>query len=105
MQEHITQRSKGSLKELMKEVVANREVRVAYHAVGLTNTGKTAEGQQDQHDIGKTLTITVNTTGDLQYAVIKTEQCGRKLRKRHKKDIEQIEKYHITSQFCDAQKP
>lgn len=92
----------------MQYVIFQGEVRILYHAVCLGNTGKTAEGQQKQHDKGSMAAYAADTAGDFQKAVYYGPGIYAGERNGGQEcpgnQIQQIKQYHIASQLGYAVK-
>ena len=87
MPQDITKRCDSRLHQFMEQIRAQRKICVLNHAVGLCETGKSAEGKQNQNQIRIKVTAPVNPAGDFQDAVIKPQNQGRQIFKGYKDNI------------------
>ena len=81
----------------MQDVRADRQICVLDHAVGLCNTGQSTERKQYQNRCIKIVTTAVNTACDFKQTIIEVEESFIQVMKRHKGNIQQVEKDHISA--------
>lgn len=92
----------------MAYIIFKGEIRLLYYAVCLGNAGKTAEGQQKQHDKGGMAAYAADAAGNFQKAVQNGPGICAGERKHGQEcpgnQIEQIKQHHIASQLGYAVK-
>lgn len=88
----------------MKDVIAKRKVCLFNHAVGLCNTGKTAEGEQYKYRKGKGRRADTDAAGNFKKTPEKSAEGVRQPVKGLQHKCQQIKKDHIAAQLCNSDK-